>query len=115
MFELGWSEIALIAVVLLVVIGPKELPTVMRATGRWVGKARRMAGDFQRQLEQMADDSGLSEVKTDLERIRRMDVNTAMKNAVDPTGEISKGLEIPETDAVLPLEKEVKPSTETKA
>ena len=50
MFDIGWSELVVIAVVALIAIGPKELPGVLRMVGQWMGKARKMAAEFQGQL-----------------------------------------------------------------
>ena len=47
MFDIGWSELVVIAVVALIAIGPKELPGVLRMVGQWMGKARKMASEFQ--------------------------------------------------------------------
>jgi sec-independent protein translocase protein TatB len=52
MFDIGWSEFVLIAVVALIAIGPKELPGVLRTVGRWMGKARKMAAEFQSQFQE---------------------------------------------------------------
>ena len=50
MFDIGWSELVVIAVVALIAIGPKELPGVLRMVGQWMAKARKMAGEFQGQF-----------------------------------------------------------------
>jgi len=65
MFDIGWSEFVLIAVVALIAIGPKELPGVLRTVGQWMAKARKMAAEFQSQFqEEMADlKKGFDEVK----------------------------------------------------
>jgi len=47
MFNFGWGELILIGMVVLIAIGPKELPTVLRTLGHWIGKVRRMANEFQ--------------------------------------------------------------------
>ena len=52
MFDIGWSELVVIGVVALIAIGPKELPGVLRMVGQWVGKARRMAAEFQGQFNE---------------------------------------------------------------
>ena len=52
MIEFSWGHILVIALVALIVIGPKELPTVLRTTGQWMGKIRRMAVDFQGQFQE---------------------------------------------------------------
>ena len=59
MFDFAWSELALIAVVALVVIGPKDLPRVLKTVGKWVRKARAIAREFQGSLEQMVNEAEL--------------------------------------------------------
>lgn len=61
MFDIGWTELMLIGVVALIVVGPKELPGMFRTVGRYVGKARGMARDFQRAMETAADESGIKD------------------------------------------------------
>jgi sec-independent protein translocase protein TatB len=63
MFDIGWSELLVIAVVAIVVVGPKELPRLMRIFGHYVGKLRRMAADFQRQFEEAVRDTEIDEVR----------------------------------------------------
>ena len=55
MFDIGFSEILLISVLALIVLGPERLPGVVRRVGRWVGRARAMARQFQEQLEEEMD------------------------------------------------------------
>ncbi|PWR23665.1 Sec-independent protein translocase protein TatB [Zavarzinia compransoris] len=67
MFDLAWSEILVIGVVALLVVGPKELPDLLRTVGRWVRKARMMASNFQSTFDQMMRDEELAKAKRDLE------------------------------------------------
>ncbi len=66
MFEIGWTELLVIGVVALIVIGPKDLPEMFRQLGRFTGKMRSMARDFQRAMDQAAKDTGLNDVARDL-------------------------------------------------
>jgi sec-independent protein translocase protein TatB len=63
MFDIGWSELVLIGVVALIVIGPKELPAVLRAIGHWTTKIRRMAGEFQSQFQEAMREAEMSDLK----------------------------------------------------
>jgi sec-independent protein translocase protein TatB len=63
MFDVAPSELMLVAVIALVVIGPKDLPRAMRFVGQWVGKARRMAGHFRSGIDTMMRESELAEME----------------------------------------------------
>ncbi len=66
MFDLGWSELLIIGVVALIVIGPKDLPEMFRTLGRFTAKAKSMAREFSRAMEAAADESGVKDVAKDL-------------------------------------------------
>jgi sec-independent protein translocase protein TatB len=93
LFDIGWSEMAVILLVALVVIGPRDLPRVARNVGRWVAKGRAMAREFQRALEDMAREAELDKVKSEIEKAGRTDVGKMVENTIDPTGEIGKAFD----------------------
>jgi sec-independent protein translocase protein TatB len=62
MFDLGWSEMLIIGIVALIVVGPKELPGLFRSVGQWVGKARGVAREFSRAMEAAADETGMKDI-----------------------------------------------------
>lgn len=66
MFDIGWTELVVIGVVALIVIGPKDLPGMFRTLGRFTAKARGLARDFQRAMESAADETGVKDVAKDL-------------------------------------------------
>lgn len=66
MLDVGWSELLVIGVVALVVVGPKDLPVMFKQLGRFTAKARQMAREFQRAMESAADDTGVKDVANDL-------------------------------------------------
>ncbi|HXG79371.1 MAG TPA: Sec-independent protein translocase protein TatB [Methyloceanibacter sp.] len=70
MFDIGWSELLVIAVVAIIVVGPKDLPKLMRSVGHYAGKLRRAAADFQRQFEEAMREAEVEEVKKAIESVR---------------------------------------------
>ena len=69
MFDIGWTELLLIGVVALIVVGPKDLPKMFRALGQFTAKARNMAREFQRAMEDAADQTGVKDVARDLRNV----------------------------------------------
>ncbi len=67
---IGWSELFVLAVLALIVIGPKDLPRVMRTFGRFVGKARAMAREFQTSFEEIAREAEMEEMRKEAEKLR---------------------------------------------
>lgn len=70
MLDLSWSHILLVLVVALVVVGPKDLPRLMRMVGRWMAKARAMADQFRQSFDEMARQAELDELRSELNALR---------------------------------------------
>ena len=70
MFDIGWSEFLVIAVVALIAIGPKELPGVLRMVGQWIGKARRMASEFQGQFQEAMREAEMADLKKSFDEVK---------------------------------------------
>jgi sec-independent protein translocase protein TatB len=70
MFDISWSEFAIIAVVALIAIGPKELPGVLRMVGQWMGKARKMAAEFQGQFREAMREAEMEDLKKSFDDIK---------------------------------------------
>ncbi len=90
MFDFSWSHMVVIAVVALVVIGPKELPTVLRTVGQWVTRIRRMAAEFQGQFQEALREAEMADLKQHFD-----DISTAAKDIprFDPIGTVRKEIE----------------------
>jgi sec-independent protein translocase protein TatB len=86
MFDFAWSEIALIAAVALIAIGPKDMPVAIRAVTDVIKKARRMAAEFQTHVDEMMRDANLDEVRSSINEIRNFDVRGEIEKAVDADG-----------------------------
>src|SRR5438477_4142034 len=96
MFDISWNELLVIAAVALVVIGPKDLPKVLRQLTQWIKKARELAADFQRNIDEMMREAELSDLKNQIEKATSGVVDDVQKS-IDPGGEIQKALESPDT------------------
>jgi sec-independent protein translocase protein TatB len=96
MFEIGWTEILLIAVVAIVVIGPKDLPRVMRIVGQWTGKMKRMGREFQNQFQEALREAELEDVRKDIADIMATD---PLKDVKTEMAKVESGLK---TDLAAP-------------
>jgi len=83
MFDIGWSELAIIAVIALVVLGPKELASTMRTLGQWAGRARALAQEFRRGLDDLARESEIDSVKKQLDSVRSFDLGRHIDAATE--------------------------------
>ncbi|MET4384719.1 sec-independent protein translocase protein TatB [Bradyrhizobium sp. F1.4.3] len=111
MFDIGWSELVLIGVVALVAIGPKELPGVLRMVGQWMGKARKMAAEFQGQFQEAMREAEMADLKKSFDEVKeaasgfagnnlmtslQKDVSDALRvDALDKPAETSAAVEAP--------------------
>jgi sec-independent protein translocase protein TatB len=96
LLDFGWSELMLIGVVALVVIGPKDLPKALRVAGFWVRKARTLSREFQSSIEQMVREAELDEMRQELKKATEIDLEKEFQQAVDPTGSLAESLKPPE-------------------
>src|SRR5215813_3813890 len=96
LLDFGWSELMLIGVVALVVIGPKDLPKALRVAGFWVRKARTLSREFQSSIEQMVREAELDEMRQELKKATEIDLEKEFHQAVDPTGSLAESLKPPE-------------------
>ena len=96
LLDMGWSELMLIGMVALVVIGPKDLPKALRVAGFWVRKARTLSREFQSSVEQMVREAELDEVREQLKKASEINIDQEFRQAVDPTGSLAESLKPPE-------------------
>jgi sec-independent protein translocase protein TatB len=78
----SWSHILIMLVVALVVVGPKDLPRLMNQAGKWAGKARTMAGEFRRSFDEMARESELSELRQEIDNLKKNNPVTDLANSM---------------------------------
>ena len=104
MFDIGWSELLVIAVVAIVVVGPKELPRLLRTFGHYAGKLKRAASDFQRQFDDAMRESELDEMRKTFEDMR------AAGSSVDLNAPFDQPLMLPKDPALQGAETAAKPA-----
>jgi len=93
MFDIGWTEMALIAAVAIIVIGPKDLPLALRTVGQWMAKARAMAREFQGSVDEMIRESEIDKLKQEVvDAANKLDVT---KEIEETKNELEKSLEMP--------------------
>lgn len=81
--QFGFFELLLIGVIALIVVGPKDLPKLMRSAGQFVAKARRMAGEFAAAFDQMARETEMEELRQEIETLKKENVFTKTKREID--------------------------------
>lgn len=98
MFDIGWQELFIVAVLGIIIIGPKDLPRAIRAVSRLVRTARNLARDFQNGLDDVIREAELDDVKEQVEKVSRFDAVQEIKNAIDPTGDLADDFGIGDAD-----------------
>ncbi|CAN7268789.1 Sec-independent protein translocase protein TatB [Rhizobium sp. LjRoot258] len=84
MFDIGWTELLVIAVVLIVVVGPKDLPPMLRAFGKMTQRARKVAGEFRAQFDEALREADLDEVRQTLTDAQKLNPVNSLREAMNP-------------------------------
>src|SRR3954469_21283443 len=101
MFDIGWSELVVIAVVALIAIGPKELPGVLRMVGQWMGQARRMASEFQGQFNEAMREAEMADVKKAFDDVKDAASDFSKNNIMTSlTKDVSDAMTVDKIDHV---------------
>ena len=112
MFDVGWSELVVIGIVALIVIGPKELPTVLRTIGQYMTKIRRMASEFQGQFQEAMREAEMEELKKNVDSLNQAATN--LTSDFNPLGDVQKDIQKTfDTTQLTPRESTPAPSTTT--
>jgi sec-independent protein translocase protein TatB len=103
MFDIGWSEFVVIAVVALIAIGPKELPGVLRMVGQWMGKARKMAAEFQGQFQEAMREAEMADLKKSFDEVKEAATGFTSGNVMASLQkDVSAALNIDDIDKPVP-------------
>jgi sec-independent protein translocase protein TatB len=96
MFDIGWQELFIVAVLALIVVGPKDLPRALRTIMGLVRKARGMARDFQDGIDDVVREADLDDMKNKLENLSDSDIEKTIHDTIDPTGGLASDLDMSE-------------------
>lgn len=91
--DVGWQELLVIAVVAIIVVGPRELPQLMRTVGRWLARARRYARDFQYDMEQLGREAELDELRKQFDSFKKPMEGVRMDGRPEPRPDLSVEIE----------------------
>jgi sec-independent protein translocase protein TatB len=84
MLDIGWTELLVIGIVLIVVVGPKDLPPMLRAFGRMTGNLRKMAGEFRTQFDDALRETEMDEVRKTIADAQKLNPSNALRDAINP-------------------------------
>ncbi len=97
MLDIGWPELLIVALITIIVVGPKELPRVLRTVTQMMRKVRAMASEFQSGIDDLAREAELDDLKKDIEKVATTDIAGELENEIDPTGEVTRSMREIET------------------
>ena len=97
MLDIGWVELSIIALITILVVGPKEIPRVLRTVTQIMRKVRGMASEFQSGIDELAREAELDDLKKDIEKTASKDFASELENTIDPTGEVTESVREIET------------------
>ena len=92
MLEVGWSEILVIAIILIVVVGPKDLPAMMRTFGKMMGRVRSMANEFRSQFDEAMREAELDDVRKGLGEVNKYNPASALRDAINPIRQLGQDI-----------------------
>jgi sec-independent protein translocase protein TatB len=110
MLDIGWVELSIIALITILVVGPKEIPRVLRTVTQVMRKVRGMASEFQSGIDDLAREAELDDLKKDIEKTASKDFASELENTIDPTGEVTESVREIETS----LKEDPRESSETR-
>ena len=110
MFDIGWTELLVIAVVLIVVVGPKDLPPMLRAFGKMTQRARKVAGEFRAQFDEALREAELDDVRQTLSDAQKLNPVNSLREAMNPLrqmgneikADLQKATAVPENKTEVP-------------
>ena len=114
MFDIGWPEIAVVLIVALLVIGPRDLPKAFHTVGKWVRAARRVTADFQRHIDDMMRETELEDLRKVASQARSLNVKKQIENVIDPGGDLKGAFDVGASEGAKPTKPAATPGAPVK-
>jgi sec-independent protein translocase protein TatB len=111
MLEVGWSELLVIAIILIVVVGPKDLPGMMRTFGRMMGRVRTMANEFRGQFDEAMREADLDDVRKGMSDVNKYNPASTIRDAINPIRQLGQDIKSDLQKAAGPVSKPVDEGT----
>lgn len=92
MLEVGWSEILVIALILIIVVGPKDLPGMLRTFGRMASRVRGMANEFRSQFDEALREAELDDVRKGLSEVNKLNPTNSLRDAINPIRKLGEDI-----------------------
>ena len=109
--DFGWSELLVIAIVLIVIVGPKDLPKMLRTFGKTTSSLRKMAGDFRRQFDDALKEAELDDVRQIANDLKGLDPRRQIKDTLSPLGKVGQDISGELKKAASEIKKADKPDS----
>ena len=109
--DIGWQELFLIGLVTIIVVGPKEIPRVLRTVSQWMRKIRSMAREFQSGVDDLAREADLDDFRKELAEAKELGNERNIEEMIDPTGEYARSIQ--ELDETVESSLEEEPLAES--
>lgn len=110
MFDIGWGEMAVIVVVTLIVLGPKELPHALKTFSHWMRAARKLGAEFQSGVNEIVREAELDDAKKELQKLTANSIGQKIEKAIDPSGDLKKAINTPVEETKTALSAPAEPS-----
>ena len=102
MLDVGWTELVVIAIVLIIVVGPKDLPPMLRTFGKMMTKMRGMAGDFRQQFDEALKEADLDDVRKTLSDAQKLNPAHSLREAMNPLRQMGNDIKADLQKATTP-------------
>lgn len=101
MFDIGWQELFIVAVLAIIVVGPRDLPRTLRTVMSYISKAKGMAREFQNGIDEVAREVELDDIRKEANKIGMMDLEKEVKDTLDPSGSLNDELDMSDVKSAM--------------